>query len=219
MKVLRYLAAVFLIANIAMMQACGGGNSDTSGALTLSAPTSTNNGDGTFSVSTTVTYAPPPGKTAQGVVISTTATDSLGVVTPDNATLTSGSNSVTYSFAVAQQIGISNRLSIVSSIGDMKASVGIVIPGITPLSALPIDFIAGEAASPGTTKTTTISGGVGTYILTSPNTVDGVLTFSLTGNTLTAKYISTSTTTALATSVTIRDGVGSTFTIPVTYFK
>lgn len=219
MKVFRYIAVLFSITILMLMQACGGGKSDTSGALTMTAPTLKDNGDGTFFVSTTVSYAPPAGKTAQGVVITTTLTDSFGVVQTDNATLTSGSNSVNYSFPVAQQIGVSNRLSIVASIGDMNASTGIVIPGISPLSALPIDFIAGEAASPGTTKTTTISGGVGTYILTSPSTVDGVLTISLAGNTLTVKYISTTTLAPFTTSVTIRDGVGATFTIPVSYFK
>lgn len=221
MQINSFVKFFILVLACGFLAACGsgGGTSDTSGALTMTAATSSSNGDGTYSVSTTVTYAPPAGKSAQGVVITTTATDSFGVVTTDKATLTSGSNSVTYTFLVAQGVGVSNRLSIVASIGGMTASTGITIPAITPLSAPAIDFIAGEALAPGTTKTTTISGGIGTYVLTSPSTVDGVLTISLAGNVLSVKYVSGTTALPFTTQVTIRDVTGASLSIPVSYFK
>jgi hypothetical protein len=220
MKVLRYLIILLSLSIFMMMQACGnsGGSSDTAGSLTLTAPTSTNNNNGTYSVSTTVTYAPPAGKSAQGVVVTTTASDSFGATETRNFTLTSGSNSVIYTFFVNQKVGVSNYLSIVSSIGEMRAGVVSVIPAITALSALPIDFLAGEAASPGTTKTTTISGGVGTYSLISTGTTNGVLTISLAGPTLTVKYVSSSTANPGTADVLIQDVAGTILTIPVTYF-
>lgn len=214
MKAFRCLAVLLSISIILMMQACG---ADTSGSLTMTEPTSTDNGDGTYSVSTTVTYAPPAGKSAQGVVIKTTATDSFGDVTDAEATLTSGSNSVTYKFYVDQYLGVSNRFSILSSIGDMKSSVGIIIPGIAAMSALPINFLDSEAV--GTTKTTTIAGGVGTYTLLTSTPVDGVLNISLSDKTLTVVYTSLTTVTQKTTNILIRDYAGSTYSVPVTYYK
>jgi hypothetical protein len=220
MKVLRYLTVLLSLSIIIMMQACGsgGGTTDTSGSLTMTAPTSTSNGNGTYSVSTTVTYTPPAGKSAQGIVVTTSATDSFGAVETRNYTLTSGSNSVIYTFFVNQKVGVTNYLSIVSSIGEMRAGVVSVIPAITAMSAAPIDFLAGEAAAPGTTKTTTISGGVGTYSLISTGTTNGVLTISLAGSTLTVKYVSPITATPGSADVLIQDVAGSVLTIPVSYF-
>lgn len=222
MKGFRYIVLFSLILCSVMLQACGGGggSSDTAGSLTLSAPTSTSNGDGTYTVSSTVTYTPPAGKSAQGVVVSMSVSDLFGVINSSSHTLTSGSNSFNYSYPqIFQLVGVSNHVSIVSNIGEMKSSVGVNIPALTALSALPIDFLVGEAASPGTTKSTTISGGVGTYVLTSPASVDGVLTISIAGSILTVKYISASTATSASTVVTIRDGVGATLNIPVSYFR
>ena len=131
MQLISLVKCLIVLLVFALMPACGsGGDSDTAGSLTMSSPTPTDNKDGTYSVSTTVTYTPPIGKSAQGVVITTTATDSFGVVSTDKATLTSGSNSVIYSFLVDQKVGSSNRLSIESSIGSMTASVGVTIPAL-----------------------------------------------------------------------------------------
>ena len=128
MKVLRCLAILLSISLMLIMQGCG---ADTSGAITMTAPTSADNGDGTFSVSTTVSYIPSDGKSAEGVIVTTTATDKFSVITTDEATLTSGSNSVIYTFQVTQHSGSSNRLTIVSSVGSMTSSVGITIPALT----------------------------------------------------------------------------------------
>ena len=65
MKAVRYLTVLLSLSIVMMMQACGDGNSDTAGSLTISTPTTTDNKDGSYSVSATVTYAPPAGKTAQ----------------------------------------------------------------------------------------------------------------------------------------------------------
>lgn len=102
---------------------------NTSGFLLMSAPISIDNGDGTFTVSTTVTYTPPAGGNAQGVVVTTTATDSYSVVTTSKVTLNSGSNSIECSFRAMQYVGNSNVLSIVSSSGDLSVSVNVLIPG------------------------------------------------------------------------------------------
>lgn len=222
MKVFRLLTLFLSFTFILFLQACGGGSqtSDTAGALTMSSPTSANNNDGTYSVSTTVTYAPPAGKSAQGVVITTTATDSFGVVISDIATLSSGSNQVVYTFKFDQHSGVSNPVSIVSNIGGMSSSVGIVIPAITPLAATPspVSFLIGDAAL-GKDEVVKITGGVGTYLLTSPIIIDGVLSVSIAGSDLTVHYISPSTVASKQTIVTVRDAANFTLNIPVNYFK
>lgn len=218
MKLLRYLTVLFSISIIIMMmQACGsgGGTSDTSGSLTISAPTSTDNKDGSFSVSATVTYTPPPGKSAQGVVVTTTATDNFGNFTENNATLTSGSNSVIYTYPVRQNIGISTSLSIASNIGGMTASVFVVIPPITPLSAPNVQFKSTDAL--GTILTSAIAGGILPYRVISVSTTNLDVTL-LTDTTLNITN-KTSGDTSTSGTITISDAIGSNLNVKVGYFK
>jgi hypothetical protein len=196
-----------------MLQSCGGGSTDTAGALTISTPTTTDNKDGSYSVSATVTYAPPAGKTAQGVVVSTSATDSFGNFRTDSHTFTSGSNSVTYTFYVVQSVGSSTGLSIVSNIGDMRAGVSVVIPAIPPMGAPSVQFKSTDA--PGTVLTSAISGGITPYSLVSVSTT--ALSATLVGTTLNVTNTTTGINTANATIV-VRDGSGSVLSIPVGYF-
>jgi hypothetical protein len=219
MKALRYLTVFLSLTIIMMLQACGGGSSasDTAGALTITAPSSTDNKDGSFTVSATVTYAPPAGKTAQGVVATTTSTDSFGNVSSDNHTFTSGSNSVTYSFRVFQSVGVSSTISIVSNIGDMKAAVFAVIPPITPISAPVVQFKSTDAA--GTTVTSAITGGIAPYSIFSVSTTD--LTVTLTGTTLNVTNNTPLVVPGVPTtgSIVITDAIGDLFSVTVGYFK
>jgi hypothetical protein len=215
MKALRYLTVLFSLTIIMMMQACGngGGTTDTAGSLTVSVPTSTNNNDGSFSVSATVTYTPPAGKSAQGVVVTTTATDNFGNFRTDEATLTSGSNSVVYSYRVHQNVGTSSTLSIKSNIGGMVSSVSIVIPAITPMGAPAVQFKSTDA--PGTVLTSAISGGIVPYSLVSVST--SALRATVIGTTLTVTNSTTGVNTANATII-VTDANGSQLSIPVGYF-
>jgi hypothetical protein len=214
MKAIRYLTVLLSLTVIMMMQACGsGGTSDTAGSLTVSAPTSTNNNDGSFSVSATVTYTPPAGKSAQGVVVTTTATDSFGNSRTDNATLTSGSNSVIYTYRVKQNVGFSSSLSIVSNIGGMVSGVSIVIPAITPMGAPAVQFKSTDA--PGTVLTSAITGGIAPYSFVSVSTT--ALSVQLLGTSLNVTNSTTGVTTANATIV-VSDANGSMLTVPVGYF-
>ena len=226
MKSSKLVIILLLSIFVMSLQACGdaGGSSDTGGALTMTDPALTSNNDGTYTVKTTVTYAPRVGKSAEGVVVTTTLTDSNGFPVSNKHTFTSGSNSVTLTFIVNQLTGSSNQIYLVSNIDGMSASVIATIPPISPMSANGIDFVAGDAVAPGTTKTTVITGGVGTYSLTSPSTVDGVLTVSLAGSTLSVTYVSAligDSLTQLTANVTITDQANPvhTLSIPVTYFK
>jgi hypothetical protein len=106
----------------------------------------------------------------------------------------------------------------------MASSVVATIPAISPMSALGINFLAGDAVAPGTTKTSTITGGVGTYSLISASTIDGLLTVSLAGSTLSVTYVTSSIlplATPATTAVKIIDQANpsSELSIPVTYFK
>jgi hypothetical protein len=215
MMALRYLTVLFSLTIIMMMQACGNGSgtTDTAGSLTISAPTATNNNDGSFSVSATVTYDPPAGKSAQGVVVTTTATDNFGNFRTDEATLTSGSNSKIYTYTVRQNVGTSSTLSIKSNIGGMVSSVSIVIPAITPLGAPGVQFKSTDA--PGTVLTSALSGGIVPYTLVSVST--SALSVSLIGTTLNVTNSTTGLHTASATII-VTDANGSQLSIPVGYF-
>ncbi|MBL0225578.1 MAG: hypothetical protein IPQ16_08390 [Geobacteraceae bacterium] len=225
MKVLRYLSLLVSMTLIMVLQGCGeGGTSDTAGSLTLTEAASIDNGDGTFSVTTTVSYTPPSGKSAQGVVITTTATDSFGVVITDKATLTSGSNSVKYSFLVAQHVGVTNRVSIVSSIGGMTTSVGITIPAFTPpvvplaVSAATVDFVATDLAN--TSKTVTISGGTAPYTVVSSVPADISATLS-SADVVDIRLVNAVVLPgdAFTATVTVTDAAAATTTITVNYFQ
>lgn len=215
MKAMRYLTVLFSLLTIVMMQACGsgGGTSDSAGSLVISTPTATDNKDGSYSVSATVTYNPPAGKSAQGVVVTTTATDSFGNFRTDNATLTSGSNSVIYTYRVQQNVGFSSSLSITSNIGGMTSGVSVVIPAITPMGAPAVQFKSTDA--PGTVLTSAISGGIAPYSLVSVSTT--ALSVQLLGTSLNVTNSTTGINTASATIV-VTDANGSLLSVPVGYF-
>jgi len=215
MKVLSYLSLLLSLVIIMMIQACGsgGGSTDTAGSLTVSAPTSSDNKDGSYNISVTVTYTPPAGKSAQGVVVTTTAIDQFGNTQSNNATLTSGSNSVIYSYRVKQNVGTSVSLSIISNIGGMTSSVSVVIPAITPLGASAVQFKSTDA--PGTVLTTSISGGITPYTLVSVSSAS--ISVTLTGTSLNVMNTTTGVTTANATII-VSDANGSLLSVPVGYF-
>ncbi|MBC7946803.1 MAG: hypothetical protein H7Y42_02905 [Chitinophagaceae bacterium] len=214
MKALRCLTVLLSIAIIMMLQACGGGSSDTAGSLTISTPTSLDNKDGTFSVTATVTYTPPAGKSAQGVEVTTNATDDFGNSQSDTHTYSSGSNAVIYTYRVFQSVGTSTSLSIVSNIGGMRSGVSVVIPAITPLSAVGIQFTSLEGA--GITKTSAITGGIAPYTLVSVSSSD--LNATVAGSTLSVTNLTTGATPASATIIVL-DAFGSQLSVNVGYFR
>jgi len=223
MKVLRLLTLFLSISVIMMIQACGsgGGSSDTAGALTISAPAAADNGNGTSIVSFTITYAPPAGKNAQGVVVSVNV-DGL----TDTATLTSGSNSVTYSVLATN----GSLVSISASVNTMTSSRIFFVPivggtgGTGALSVTPTtaNFIFTDAT--GATKTITISGGTAPYNVVS-NAVADIGAIMATGTTATVTLINAATSAApgtlFNTTVTVTDSAtpANTINIPVSYFK
>lgn len=224
MKSLQLLTVLVSIFIITMLQACGSGSgsSDTAGALTISTPAAADNGDGTSSVSFTVTYAPPSGKTAQGVVVSVNVNGFT-----DTATLTSGSNSVTYSFPATN----GSTLSISASVNSMTSSRIFFVPAtaitagtVTALSVAPTtaDFIFADLA--GSTKTIVISGGTAPYTVVSSVPADIAAIMATATNvtvTLNNSAVSASPGTSSNATVTVTDSAtpASTKTIPVTYKK
>lgn len=133
MNVYRHFVLFFTLTIFSLMLGCGGGaQSDTAGALTLTAPVASDNSDGTYTVSTTISYVPPAGKNAQGLEVVVTTSDSIGtVITPLTHAFSSGSNSFTYSFShIPQLTGSSNSVRIVASIGGMTASGTVIVPAL-----------------------------------------------------------------------------------------
>lgn len=233
MNVFRYLVVMFTISCIMMMQACGSSSSsigaDTSGALTLSVPSKTDNGNGTFTVSTTVTYVPPAGKSAQGVVVSLLTTDDSGVPVPSAHTLTSGSNSFVYSILVYQDLVFANHVSIVAAIGSMTASVSTIIPKFTfPALAVPNPTVTfAPAALAGASVVVPFTGGTSPFTVSSSVPAD--ITAAITtddfpslsgGGTLTVTLVNANVTNVVSTAtVTLTDSASGSVPITVTYSK
>lgn len=172
MKALRNLSVLFLMFIFLILQACGsgGGTNDTSGTLSISTPSAVAAGETGFSnVAFTVTYTPPSGKTAQGVV----GTVSINGV---NSTfqLTSSSNSVSYNPLVPN----GSFLIISASVNSMTSGISFYVPTTTTTvttTALTItpalaDFLFADPA--GSSKTIVISGGTAPYFAASSNVTD-----------------------------------------------
>jgi len=123
MKASRIYLVLLLIAISFVLQACGSGTgaSDTNGALTLSKPTATVTapGSGLYSVSSTITFTPPAGKNAQGVIVDIVFADSFGYSFTVKHSFTSNSNTVSVGDYFP---GPGNIVSVSASIGDMRAS-------------------------------------------------------------------------------------------------
>jgi len=224
MKLLRFGLILMIFIMSVFLQSCGsGGGSDTSGSLTLSALASTNNNNGSFNVSTTVTFTPPAGKVPNGVEIKRVVTVQVGAGNPVSISLDpivlDDSPTRFMSITIPQSTAASTNVRIVVSIGDKTSSDSIVIPALAPVSALPIQFLSTDPA--GTSRTTTISGGIAPYSLQNISTTE--LTATLTGTTLTViNQIAPATgATPVATvgTVTVGDSNGSSFDVNVTYFK
>lgn len=227
MKALRCIALLVTLTIIMMMQGCGGGGtSDTAGSLSLSAATVTDNKDGKFSVATSATYVPPAGKSAQGVVISIVVSDYITgiVLLSDNLTLTSGSNTVNFSF-LANQKATTTQLKITASIGGMTSSVLAIIPAPAPIvplavSSSTVNFAAADPSNTVSTPPITISGGTAPYTVVSTAPAD--IYPAISGSTLSITLLTAATGTSPTTAtVKVTDSATTpqTQTITVSYFK
>ncbi len=122
MKLNRYLHLILLVLFCLFIQSCGSGTgaSDTNGALTVTTPTATALPSGNeFSVSSTITFTPPAGKTAQGVQVDIVMVDQFGLSYSNNVSFTTNSNTVTIGHVFP---GPGNAVSVAASIGDMRSS-------------------------------------------------------------------------------------------------
>jgi len=225
MKALRFLIVLASISTILLLQACGsgGGSSDTAGALTISKPTAADNGNNTSTVSFTVTYAPPAGKTAQGVVVTVDVTGYL----PDKATLTSGSNSVTYTIIADN----GTTISISAAVNTMTAGTVFFVPvaagtggGATALTVNPTTIDFPFTALAADEQVVTISGGTAPYTIVTSNTTDfsvNMITATTATITLNNAAVAPSPGIASNATVTISDNAtpAATKIIPITYRK
>ncbi|MDA8415397.1 MAG: hypothetical protein M0023_16610 [Desulfobacteraceae bacterium] len=222
MRVMRLLTVFVSIFLIGSLQSCGsgGGSSDTAGALTISSPASTDNGNGTSIVTFTVTYAPPAGKTAQGVVVSVNVD---GATT--NHTFTSGSNSA--SFSILSTNG--TLISISASVNSMTSSTIFFVPaggtgggGALLLTPTTMSFLFTDTA--GFSQSISISGGTPPYTVVSTVPTD-ISVIMATGTTATVTLVNAASPPApgiLSTAtVTVTDSStpAATGNITVNYFK
>ena len=216
MKVLRYVLILLAMCMFTMLQACGSGNTDTSGALTMTLPTIVDNGDGNYLITTTVTYAPPAGKTAQGVVVSLQITDSNGIVYPSTQTLTSGSNSILYTVLVPKNK--STYFNVRASIGDMSTSTVIGVTPVITISPSAVGFVPTDKSA--TSYTLTISGGTAPYsVASSTSDITATLSSSTLIITLAINPSSPGVLTTATVTLTDSSATPLTKTVTVTYYK
>ena len=213
MNFYRYFKSLTIVFCFLLLQSCGNAKTDTNGSLSLSEPTLKANGDGTYAVSTTATYTTPVGKVPNGVVIHFTETENGIEAYSFDDTLTS-SNSVIRTFIVNQSTSSSVRVGIIASIGDMTSSVLTVVPALAGVNSSLIQFLQTDPA--GTTKTTTITGGIAPYSLLTVSTAD--LNVSLSGATFSVTTINVPGISSKTQNFTIRDSMGNSGTVQVNYF-
>lgn len=225
MKVARLVYVILLFTISFMLNGCGSGSgaSDTVGALVLSGSSATDNGGGTYKISTTVTYTPPAGKTAQGVQVKLTFSDDFGNSFTENHSFTSGSNIFTYSFPVNQG-NSAFQIYIQASIGDMKSSDFVTVPGIgagagTLSVASSTSFAATDVVN--TTKTLVVSGGTPPYSVTSSVPADISAAIGTFINEVDIRLLQAAVLPGVPASaiITVTDGASATRTITVNYFK
>jgi len=215
MKLQRFGLVLLLFMITVLLQSCGnGGNTDTSGSLTLSSPTATDNKDGSFSVTTTATYSPPAGAVPNGVVINIVESVNGIIISNTNHTLTD-SNAVVMTYLVYQSTQTSSVVTIDASIGGMSSQVSATIPALANISATPVNFLQTDAA--GTSKTTSITGGVGGYSIVSVS-APADLNVSISGSTLTVTTLNVPGTTSKSATIKVQDLNGNQGVVPVSYF-
>ncbi|MBK5276690.1 MAG: hypothetical protein JJE30_16800 [Desulfuromonadales bacterium] len=228
MRSIRFISVLLLIPIFMSLQACGsgGGTSDTSGTLTVSTATVSDNGDGTSLVTVTATYIPPAGKTAQGVVISIVATSNFGYAQSVNPSLNSLSNSVIQSFSIPQQLGTSTQVVITASIGGMTSGVLAIVPKFTPTTlAVPISVVNYTVSDlAGTDKFINFTGGTAPFTVVSSVLADINSTifdsFTLGGGTIRIRLLNSNVNSVASTAtVTVSDAAGGSVPITVNYFK
>lgn len=198
---------------------CGSGN-NTSGTLTMSDITSTDLTGGTYNISASATYVPADGKEPTGDNISFTAVYS----TPSNVTPVTRTSNVTlgpsgiasYNDTVIQ----GNEpvyLRLTASHGGLSQVKVSSIPAVAVLSASPAAISFVNTDTVGTAKSVTVTGGYSPYTVASAIPTD--IRADILGSAITITKLAAGSTTNAATSVTVTDNKGNTYTIPVGYFK
>ena len=197
-----------------------GGDTNVSGNLTLSDITSADLSGGTYKVEATATYAPDSGKEATGAEINFTAV----YTTPSNATpvtrsskyVLSKSGIATYTDLVVQ----GNEpvyLRLTASIGGLSQVKIVSIPAVAVLTASPAAISFVNTDTVGTAKIVTVSGGYLPYTVASAIPSD--IRADISGSAVTITKLASGSTTNASTTVTITDNKGSTYTVPVGYYK
>lgn len=124
MKLAR-IGVLMLFLSAFALQSCGSSKSDTSGTLTISKPTVTDQKCGIHTVDATVTYTPPVGKVPNGVQVVVSEFEDGILMHRTTETLTD-SPSVNFTYVVSHQNQVT--VSIDAAIGDMNSSVVAFVP-------------------------------------------------------------------------------------------
>lgn len=208
-----------LLVVIGMLAGCGSGSGSTSGTLTVADITTTDLGGGTYSVSTSATFAPSSGAALPGTEIKYTATFASTTTTPRSGTLyTDGTGKVDIGpWLVTQDTAVPTVITITATTGGLSSTKITSVPAISPLSVSPqaVGFLSTDTA--GATKTVAITGGYSPYAVSSA--APGDIGVSISGATATIAKLTASWQTNTTTSVTITDNKGNQQIVTVGYYK
>jgi hypothetical protein len=207
MKFCCYKSVLFVL--LLVISGCGSGK-DKVGSLSL-AVTSTALSGGQYSVGAVATYTNPNTTNLVGTEV-TFDTSPSGLVSGFPKTYSMPTNGIQGVNMIIDQTASVQNFFVIARVGDLIDSKVVSIPALGTLvpSSTSVTFSNSEGVN--TTKTVTVSGGSGTYGVTSSD--DAVVTASVSGSTVTITRKSTATG---SQTITITDTVSlKTATVTVT---
>jgi hypothetical protein len=212
-------ATCVLLVVIGMLAGCGSGSGSTSGTLTVADIATADLGGGTYSVSTSATFAPSSGTALPGTEIKYTATFAATTTTSRTGTLyTDSTGKVDIGpWQVAQDTTVPTILTVTATTGGLSSTKITSIPVISPLSVSPQAVGFPSSDTVGATQTVAITGGFSPYVPSSA--APGDIGVSVSGATVTITKLTASGATNTTTSVTITDNKGNQQIVTVGYYK
>ena len=160
------LRFVIAILSLFALAGCGGGDSQTTGQLTLSASANNLTG-GLFNIDAQAVYASPSGGSLENfpitITFTVTAVDGTELRPPVTNSLDANSAGVVTSNLLINQTNQVAVVKVRASSGGLSDQEILLIPAITAMTSSPAVVAFPLDALAGATQTVTISGGVAPY--------------------------------------------------------
>lgn len=179
-----FVRLILAVACLASLAGCGEGDSETRGAIQVSAVPSGLTA-GLYLVEVQALYSNPDAASLEGFPITITAT----IRTPDGVLIDEKSEELSANSAGSVQYDLEIEQGAVDAVVTITASSGglgdrarVVIPALPPITSSPASLSFGSDAAAGSTQSLFVSGGIGPYTATVDAAHAGDLTARVAGN-------------------------------------